>query len=53
MCKMFGCTPSQLEKEDASILQLFAIIGMGTPDGNGEGTLQGIHGGGMADYEGR
>lgn len=32
MCKMFGCLPSQLLDEDASILKLLAIVERGNPN---------------------
>lgn len=32
LCDRFKCLPSQLLKEDASILRLLAIHDMGTPD---------------------
>lgn len=32
MCRTFGCLPSQLMAEDASIMRYLAIVALGTPD---------------------
>lgn len=31
-CERFGCLPSQLMAEDATLLRLMAIVDAGTPD---------------------
>jgi hypothetical protein len=36
LCERFGCLPSQLRAEDASLLRLLAIVQLGTPPEGGE-----------------
>lgn len=33
LCQRYGCLPSQLLEEDAEILQMVNIVGLGQPDG--------------------
>lgn len=36
ICERFGCLPSQLYREDASLLRLLAIEGLGRKEASGQ-----------------